>query len=161
MGPPRLRRVLGLYVVHLLVMKTLTVFTPTFNRAHTLDRLYRSLCAQTCQDFDWLVIDDGSTDGTEALIQTWKEKGADNYAGIIGLDRYMDGDKPIGCIFPAKLKRVFLTPDEVITSIRFICSCKCVTITHSWLSMNRFVWWNTNRETVCPGISRDNIWKSS
>ena len=52
-------------------MRTLTVFTPTYNRAHTLERLYRSLCAQTCQDFDWLVIDDGSTDGTKALIQTF------------------------------------------------------------------------------------------
>ena len=50
-------------------MKTLTVFTPTYNRAHTLERLYKSLCAQTCQDFEWLVIDDGSTDGTMALVQ--------------------------------------------------------------------------------------------
>ena len=52
-------------------MKTLTVFTPTYNRAHTLDRLYRSLCAQTSQDFDWLVIDDGSTDNTATLIQSF------------------------------------------------------------------------------------------
>ena len=51
-------------------MKTLTVFTPTYNRAHTLERLYKSLCAQTCQDFEWLVIDDGSTDNTAALVQT-------------------------------------------------------------------------------------------
>lgn len=56
-------------------MKTLTVFTPTYNRAHTLERLYRSLCAQTCQDFDWLVIDDGSTDGTAALIRSFIEEG--------------------------------------------------------------------------------------
>lgn len=55
-------------------MKTLTVFTPTYNRAHTLGRLYRSLCAQTCRDFDWLVIDDGSTDGTEALAKGWIEE---------------------------------------------------------------------------------------
>lgn len=52
-------------------MKTLTVFTPTYNRAHTLPRLYRSLCAQTCRDFEWLVIDDGSTDETRSLIQGW------------------------------------------------------------------------------------------
>lgn len=56
-------------------MKTLTVFTPTYNRAHTLERLYRSLCSQTCQDFDWLVIDDGSTDGTETLIQGFIKEG--------------------------------------------------------------------------------------
>ena len=56
-------------------MKTLSVFTPTYNRAHTLGRLYRSLCAQTCKDFDWLVIDDGSTDGTAALVQSFIDEG--------------------------------------------------------------------------------------
>ena len=136
-------------------MKTLTVFTPTYNRAHTLERLYLSLCAQTCQDFDWLVIDDGSTDGTAALVQsfieegripiryiykengglytgynaayeiintelnvcidsddampenavdlilrTWKDNCSDRFAGLIGLDHYMDSRKPIGGRFP-------------------------------------------------------------
>lgn len=144
-------------------MKTLTVFTPTYNRAHTLERLYRSLCAQTCQDFDWLVIDDGSTDGTATLIQgfideglipiryifkengglytgyntayanietelnvcidsddampdnaveiiirTWKEKGSDCFAGLIGLDCYLDSGKPIGGSFPNDLKNCYL-----------------------------------------------------
>lgn len=144
-------------------MKTLTVFTPTYNRAHTLERLYRSLCAQTCQDFDWLVIDDGSTDGTATLVQsfiddglipiryiykengglytgyntayanietelnvcidsddampenaveiilrTWEEKGDDRFAGVIGLDCYMDSGKPIGGAFPDKLKECYL-----------------------------------------------------
>lgn len=50
-------------------MKTLTVFTPTYNRAHTLRRLYESLCTQTCDDFEWLVIDDGSTDFTRKLVE--------------------------------------------------------------------------------------------
>ena len=144
-------------------MKTLTVFTPTYNRAHTLERLYKSLCAQTCHDFDWLVIDDGSTDGTAALVQgfmnegkipiryiykengglytgyntayanietelnvcidsddampenaveitirTWKEKGCDRLAGIIGLDSYMDNGKPIGGLFPKALEECYL-----------------------------------------------------
>lgn len=48
--------------------KFLTIFTPTYNRAHTLTRLYESLCRQTCKDFEWLVIDDGSTDNTSELI---------------------------------------------------------------------------------------------
>ena len=163
MGPYCLCGFLGLYVVHLLVMKTLTVFTPTYNRAHTLDRLYRSLCAQTCQDFDWLVIDDGSTDGTAALVQgfidegripiryiykengglytgyntayanietelnvcidsddampenaverilrTWKEKGDDRLAGMIGLDCHMDSGIPIGGAFPEGLEECYL-----------------------------------------------------
>ena len=53
-------------------MKTLTVFTPTYNRAHTLRRTYESLCRQTSKDFKWLVIDDGSTDSTNTLVDEWK-----------------------------------------------------------------------------------------
>ena len=144
-------------------MKALTVFTPTYNRAHTLPRLYESLCRQTCNDFEWLVIDDGSNDGTEDLVRkwigesliqlryiykengglytgyntayanietelnvcidsddvmpekaveiilrTWKEKGDNRCAGLIGLDCYMDSGKPIGGVFPDKLKECYL-----------------------------------------------------
>lgn len=52
-------------------MKTLTIFTPTYNRAHTLVRTYQSLCQQTCNDFEWLIIDDGSTDNTKELVEQW------------------------------------------------------------------------------------------
>lgn len=52
-------------------MKTLTVFTPTYNRAHTLPRTYESLLQQTCKDFEWLVIDDGSSDNTQKLVNGW------------------------------------------------------------------------------------------
>lgn len=54
---------------------SLTVFTPTYNRAHTLPKLYESLLNQTDKDFEWLVIDDGSTDGTEKLIKSYIEEG--------------------------------------------------------------------------------------
>jgi glycosyltransferase involved in cell wall biosynthesis len=50
---------------------SITVFTPTFNRRNTLIRLYQSLCNQTNNDFTWLIIDDGSKDGTEELVYNW------------------------------------------------------------------------------------------
>ncbi len=48
-----------------------TVFTPTYNRARTLKRVYDSLASQTFRDFEWLVVDDGSKDETRALIDGW------------------------------------------------------------------------------------------
>lgn len=144
-------------------MKTLTVFTPTYNRAHTLPRLYESLCKQTCTDFEWLVIDDGSTDSTKVLVngwkeegkipikyiykengglytgyntaylsietelnvcvdsddampensveiilRSWKERGSERYAGLIGLDLNMDSGLPIGGRFPERLTECYL-----------------------------------------------------
>ena len=53
---------------------TFTVFTPTFNRACTLHRVYESLSAQTYRDFEWLVVDDGSSDDTRKLIDTWERQ---------------------------------------------------------------------------------------
>lgn len=53
----------------------ITVFTPTYNRAYLLEQLYRSLQQQTYTDFEWLVVDDGSTDNTEALFEQWQREG--------------------------------------------------------------------------------------
>ena len=53
----------------------ITVFTPTYNRVSTLKRLYKSLQKQTCMDFEWLIIDDGSTDATESEIRQWMKEG--------------------------------------------------------------------------------------
>lgn len=49
----------------------LTIFTPTYNRSYTLPVLYESLVTQSCLDFEWLIIDDGSTDDTKRLIDSW------------------------------------------------------------------------------------------
>ena len=49
----------------------LTVFTPAYNRAHTIVRTYESLCRQTCKDFEWLIVDDGSTDNLKYLVDGW------------------------------------------------------------------------------------------
>lgn len=51
-----------------------TVFTPTYNRAHTIERVYKSLLNQSIKDFEWLIVDDGSTDGTYELIEKWIEE---------------------------------------------------------------------------------------
>ena len=47
----------------------ITVFTPTYNRGYCIENLYQSLVRQTYKDFEWLVIDDGSTDNTEEIFQ--------------------------------------------------------------------------------------------
>lgn len=57
-------------------MSMVTIITPTYNRADLLPRLYESLVRQTDQDFEWLVVDDGSTDETEGLIQHYCQTGA-------------------------------------------------------------------------------------
>jgi glycosyltransferase involved in cell wall biosynthesis len=54
----------------------ITVLTPTYNRAHLLGRVYESLLAQTFPPFEWIIVDDGSEDDTEALVQSWIDEGA-------------------------------------------------------------------------------------
>jgi glycosyltransferase involved in cell wall biosynthesis len=52
----------------------ITVFTPTYNRAYILPQLYASLLAQSNQDFEWLIVDDGSTDDTRSLIKKFMDE---------------------------------------------------------------------------------------
>lgn len=54
-------------------MKLLTIFTPAYNRKHTINRTYLSLSQQTCKDFQWLIIDDGSSDGTKEWVLSLAE----------------------------------------------------------------------------------------
>lgn len=52
----------------------LTVFTPTYNRKELLSRCYESLLIQTDKNFIWMIVDDGSTDGTDTLVNTWMKE---------------------------------------------------------------------------------------
>lgn len=51
-----------------------SILTPTYNRAHTLPKVYASLKQQTLQDFEWIIVDDGSSDHTAQLIQQWQQE---------------------------------------------------------------------------------------
>ena len=55
-------------------MAFLTIHTATYNRAYILGKAYESLRAQTCKDFEWIITDDGSTDDTKELVQSWMDK---------------------------------------------------------------------------------------
>lgn len=52
----------------------LTIFTPTYNRENLLPRVYESLVKQTNPDFIWLIVDDGSTDHTRTLVESWQQE---------------------------------------------------------------------------------------
>lgn len=49
----------------------ITIFTPTYNRAHLLHQAYKSLSAQTCKNFEWVIVDDGSSDNTEDIVNSF------------------------------------------------------------------------------------------
>ena len=77
-------------------MAYLTVFTSTYNRVNKIINVYKSLCRQEFKDFEWLIVDDGSTDGTDKLIAElqrssifpiryyWKENGGNHTARNYG-----------------------------------------------------------------------------
>lgn len=52
----------------------LTIFTPTYNRLVELERLFSSLLLQSNMRFEWLIVDDGSSDGTETAVSTWAKR---------------------------------------------------------------------------------------
>lgn len=49
----------------------ISIITPTFNRSYTLDRLYHSLVSQTNKNFEWIIVDDGSTDNTQMKCEKY------------------------------------------------------------------------------------------
>ena len=60
--------------IYIMMKKRMTVFTPTYNRAYILPKLYDSLCQQTVKSFEWLIVDDGSVDNTQELVEKWIEE---------------------------------------------------------------------------------------
>jgi glycosyltransferase involved in cell wall biosynthesis len=52
----------------------ITVFTASYNRGSLLPVLYKSLCAQTYHDFEWVIVDDGSTDQTDAIVTAFQQE---------------------------------------------------------------------------------------
>lgn len=52
----------------------ITVFTPTYNRGYILENLFSSLIKQTNKNFEWIIVDDGSTDNTESVVNSFIEK---------------------------------------------------------------------------------------
>ena len=55
-------------------MEMITIFTPIYNRAYIVDKLYQSLINQTSYNFEWLIVDDGSTDHIIELIAKWSKE---------------------------------------------------------------------------------------
>lgn len=54
-------------------MKKISIVTPVYNRADRIVKLYNSLLNQTNKNFEWIVIDDGSTDNIEQVIDTFND----------------------------------------------------------------------------------------
>lgn len=80
-------------------MKDIVVVTATYNRENTLNRLYKSLLNQKNKNFDWLIIDDGSTDNTKKFIEKIKK---DNLINIIYIYQNNSGKgKAINTAFEA------------------------------------------------------------
>ena len=71
-------------------METLTIFTPTYNRAYCLHLGYEALCRQTCKDFVWLIVDDGSTDNTAELVHS-----IDTYYNDVDINGHINSVKYI------------------------------------------------------------------
>lgn len=53
----------------------ITIFTPSYNRANLLKSAYQSLCSQQCENFEWLIVDDGSTDNSEEVVNEFIQEG--------------------------------------------------------------------------------------
>lgn len=86
----------------------ITILTPTYNRAHLLPNLFESLCRQTCQDFEWIVVDDGSTDDTQSVVaQLDSERNASSFS--VRYFKKLNGGKHTAVNYGVKQARGELT----------------------------------------------------
>jgi glycosyltransferase involved in cell wall biosynthesis len=126
---------------------TFTVFTPTYNRAHTLHRVFESLLSQTFTDFEWLIIDDGSTDTTRELVASWrapfpirylyKENGGKHTAFNLGVkeakgELFLTFDSDDSCV-PEALQTFYniwqtIENKEAFAGVTALCMCEKGTI---------------------------------
>lgn len=71
-------------------MIKISVFTPVYNRAYTISKLYESLLNQTVTEFEWIIVNDGSTDNINDLISIWKKDSRRKF-NLIYLDELNEG----------------------------------------------------------------------
>ncbi len=107
-------------------MKTLTVITTTYNRAHCLPRVYESLLRQTSNDFEWLIIDDGSTDKTKALVEHWKTENRIDIAYYYKQNGGMHTARNVGYELVQTELNVIIDSDD------WLCDDAVETITNFW-----------------------------
>lgn len=80
----------------------ITIFTPIYNRAHIINNLYQSLLHQTCYEFEWLIVDDGSTDNLPGIVERWIEE---TYQFKIRFYQQKNGGKHRAINYGVKLAR--------------------------------------------------------
>ena len=107
-------------------MKSLTVFTPSYNRAYLLPQLYSSLCRQTVKDFSWLIVDDGSTDSTKTLVASWQHEGTIDIQYIYQENQGMHGGhntayQNISTPFNVCIDSDDFMPDDAVALILMNC----------------------------------------
>ena len=133
-----------------------TILTPSYNRAHTLPRVFESLQKQTFKDFEWLIIDDGSTDNTKNIVPglsdqgVWKhktKKGEIIYASIFTSDLNFKG---IDC----RMVMATNITDSVVKEER---------IKSQNAALHEIAWLNSHevRKSLCSVISLIQLTKDS
>lgn len=109
-------------------MSYITVFTPTYNRAWILSKAYNSLLKQTFRDFIWVIMDDGSTDSTEGLVQKWinekkihikyfTQKNMGRFGAYNNALKHFEGELVVfldsdDCLMPTMLEEMAITWEE-------------------------------------------------